>query len=153
MIGSLRFIVLMLVLPVVHLTAGAQICSQPGSLLSVRNSYRSHLEYIIFTFVDPYQSKGDLHKTDKGLINLQPSINRSDIKGEQFYSITFNNAYSICDTKNYYVVPQLKIKDINLIQRKEGKITYLIGLAKDAKITSHTAYDYHGFHMVKIRVE
>jgi hypothetical protein len=152
-IGSLKFFVLSIALQFVLVTSFAQICTQPGSLLSVRNSYRSHLEYIVFTFVDPYQSKGDLHKTNKALFNLQPSINSSDIKGEQFYSITFSNAYSICDTKNYYVVPQQKIKDIKLIQRKEGKITYVIGLAKDAKITSHTAYDYHGFHMVKIRVE
>jgi hypothetical protein len=138
-IGSLKFFVLSIALQFVLVTSFAQICTQPGSLLSVRNSY--------------YQSKGDLHKTNKALFNLQPSINSSDIKGEQFYSITFSNAYSICDTKNYYVVPQQKIKDIKLIQRKEGKITYVIGLAKDAKITSHTAYDYHGFHMVKIRVE
>ena len=147
MISTLKFMLLTIVLQLLLATAIAQICSQPGSLLSVKNSYRSHLEYIIFTFVNPYQSKGELHKTDKG------SISRSDVKGDQFYSLTFNNAFHICNTKNYYVVPQLKIKDIKLIQRKEGKITYVIGLAKDAKITSHTAYDYHGFHMIKIRVE
>ena len=147
MIKPVKYMLLTIVLQLVLATAIAQICSQPGSLLSVKNSYRSHLEYVIFTFIDPYQSKGELHKTDKG------SISRSDVNGDQFYTLTFNNAFHICDTKNYYVVPQLKIKDIKLIQRKEGKITYVIGLAKDAKITSHTAYDYHGFHMIKIRVE
>ena len=95
MIGSLKCILLTLVLQLVLATAIAQICSQPGSLLSVKKSYRSHLEYIVFTFVDPYQSKGDLHKTDKG------SISRSDVKGDHFYSITFNHAFHICDTKNY----------------------------------------------------
>lgn len=95
MIGSLKCILSTLVLQLVLATAIAQICSQPGSLLSVKNSYRSHLEYIVFTFVDPYQSKGDLHKTDKS------SISRSDVKGDHFYSITFNHAFHICDTKNY----------------------------------------------------
>ena len=121
--------------------------------MSVRNSYRSHLEYIIFTFVDPYTSKGELHKTDKASFSQQPSVNSTDVKGEQFYTITFNNAFSLCDTKKYYVVPQTKLKDVKLLQKTEGKIMYVIGLAKNVKITSHTAYNYHGFHMVKIRIE
>ncbi len=153
MIFSIKLIILSFVLPCILTTVVAQTCIQPGSLVSVRNSYRSHLEYIIFTFIDPYKSKGELHKTTKGSFNLQPSISGTNIQGDQFYSITFNNAFSICDTKNYCVVPQEKIKDIRLIQRTEGKIAYVFGLAKNATITSHMAYTYHGFHMVKIRVE
>jgi len=153
MIFSIKLVILSFVLPCIFTTVAAQTCSQPGSLLSIRNSYRSHLEYIIFTFIDPYKSKGELHKTSKGSFNLQPSISGTDIQGDQFYSITFSNSFSICDTKNYCVVPQEKIKDIRLIQKTEGKITYVFGLAKNAKITSHTAYNNHGFHMVKIRIE
>lgn len=153
MIFFVKFIIFTLVLQLVLTTAIAQTCSQPGSLMSVRNSYRSHLEYIIFTFVDPYTSKGELHKTDKGSFSQQPSVNSTDVKGEQFYTITFNNAFSLCDTKKYYVVPQTKLKDVKLLQKTEGKIMYVIGLAKNVKITSHTAYNYHGFHMVKIRIE
>lgn len=153
MIFSIKFIISTFVLQFVLTTVGGQTCNQPGSLLSVRNSYRSHLEYIIFTFVDPYSLKGDLHKTDKAAFNQQPLINSTDVKGDQFYTISFSNAFVLCDTKKYYVVPQAKIKDIKLLQKTDGKIMYIIGLAKNVKITSHTAYNYHGFHMVKIRVE
>lgn len=149
----IKFIILTLVLQLMIASAVAQTCNQPGSLLSVRNSYRSHLEYIIFTFVDPYTSRGDLHKTEKSAFSQQPLINSFDVEGEQFYTITFSNAFALCDTKKYYVVPQAKIKDIKLLQKTDGKIMYIIGLAKNVKITSHTAYNYHGFHMVKIRVE
>lgn len=153
MISFIKFIFAIVVLQCMHTTAIAQTCTQPGSLLSVKNSYRSHLEYIVFTFIDPYASKGELHKADKSLFSQQPSMNSTNEMGEQFYTITFTNAFSICDTKNQYVVPQAKIINIKLLQKTEGKITYIFSLAKNAKITSHTAYNYHGVHIVKIRVE
>lgn len=144
---QLKQFVLLLVLQFVLATVNAQLCSQPGALVSIKNSYRSHMEYIVFTFADPYKAKGDLHKVNKTAIAL------SAIKGEQFYSITFNNASTACETRNYCVVPQRKVKDVKLLQKADGTISYVIGLDQNAKITSHIAYDIHNFHIVKIRVE
>jgi hypothetical protein len=133
--------------------APAQTCNQPGALISVRNSYRSHLEYIVFTFVDPYNHKGDLHKTNNGPFVQVPSGISLKINGHHFYKITFPGTIVQCETKNYYVVPQKKLVDIKPIQYTGATTTYIIGLAEGAKIVSHTAYNYQGFHMVKIRIE
>jgi hypothetical protein len=130
----------------------AQTCNQPGALLSVKNSFRNKTEYIVFTFIDPYNSKGDLFKASGPFIQL-PSLNSIVVQGVNFFKITFNNTFSVCDTKNYYIVPQEKVIDIKPIQHSAGVITYVIGLAKDAIITSHSAYNYHGFHIVKLRIE
>jgi hypothetical protein len=144
------------ILVVVSCVAGymtyAQACNQPGALVSVRNSYRSHLEYIVFTFVDPYNSKGDLHTATAPFLQL-PSGNMIRVKGHHYYKITFSNVFAMCDTKNYYVVPQKNVEDIKPLQHAAGTISYVIGLAAGSKITSHAAYNYHGFHMVKLRVE
>jgi len=134
-------------------SATSQICSQPGALLSVRNSYRSHVEYLIFTFVDPYNYKGDLTTTSTASFSQIPLFNTTKLKGHHFYKINFTNTSALCDTKNYIVVPQNKIMDFESLQRGQGIISYVIGLAKGAKITSHTAYNYHSFHIVKLRIE
>ncbi len=131
----------------------SQICSQPGALLSVRNSYRSHIEYIVFTFVKPYNYKGDLTTTTTASFSQVPLFNVTKLKGEHFYKITFTSIGPLCDTKNYVVVPQEKIIDFAPLQRAQGIISYAIGLAKGAKITSHIAYNYHSFHIVKLRIE
>lgn len=150
---SAKSILSIILIQCIVTTAVAQNCTQPGTLLSIRNSYRSRLEYLIFTFVDPYPLKGELHKADKVVYNQTPSIDRNEETGEQFYTITFNNASTMCVVKNYCVLPQAKIKSIKLLNKTEVKITYSFSLAKNVKIISHTAYDYHGFHIVKIRVE
>ncbi len=134
-------------------SATSQICSQPGTLLSVRNSYRSHIEYIVFTFVDPYNYKGDLTTTTTASFSQTPLFNITKLKGHHFYKITFTNTGPLCDTKNYVLVPQKKIIDFAPLQRAQGIISYAIGLAKGTKITSHTAYNYHSFHIVKLRIE
>jgi hypothetical protein len=131
----------------------AQTCSQPGALVSVRNSYRSHIEYVVFTFVDPYNYKGDLHKTSGRQFVQLPINNPFTMKGDLFYKITFPNSFALCETKNYTVVPQGKLMDFKLLEKSGNTISYVLGLSKSAKITSHTAYNYHGFHMVKIRME
>lgn len=89
-------------------SATSQICSQPGALVSVRNSYRSHVEYIVFTFVDPYNYKGDLTTTTTTSFSQIPLFNISKLKGNHFYKITFTNTFALCDTKNYVIVPQKK---------------------------------------------
>jgi len=146
----------LLVTIIIFLTAKyatSQICSQPGALLSVRNSYRSHVEYVIFTFVDPYNYKGDLTTTTAASFSQIPLFNTTKLKGHHFYKITFTNTFAQCDTKNYVAVPQNKIMDFESLQKGQGVISYVIGVAKGAKITSHTAYNYHSFHMVKLRIE
>jgi hypothetical protein len=134
-------------------SAISQICSQPGALLSVRNSYRSHIEYIVFTFVKPYNYKGDLTTTTTASFSQTPLFNVTKLKGDHFYKITFSNTLALCDTKNYVAVPQKKLMDFAPLQRSQGVISYAIGLAKGAKITSHTVYNYHSFHIVKLRIE
>jgi len=134
-------------------SAISQICSQPGALLSVRNSYRSHIEYIVFTFVKPYNYKGDLTTTTTASFSQTPLFNVTKLKGDHFYKITFSNTLALCDTKNYVAVPQKKLMDFAPLQRSQGVISYAIGLAKGAKITSHTVNNYHSFHIVKLRIE
>ena len=130
-----------------------QSCNQPGALISVKNSYRSRLEYVVFTFVDPYNHKGNLHKSNNGPFMQVPSNNIIKINGQQFYKITFPYTPVSCDTKNYTVVPQKLVRDVKPLEQTPGTISYIIGIAEGAKITSHTAYNYHGFHMVKLRIE
>lgn len=130
-----------------------QSCNQPGALVSVKNSYRSKIEYLVFTFVKPHNERGILTKTNRGPFLQMPGNSLIDVKGDKFYRISFPNSYTICDTKMYAVVPQEKIKDVKSVQQNDGVIAYIIGLNADAKVTSHQSYLYHGFHIVKLRIE
>jgi hypothetical protein len=150
---KLRYIIGLLLLVHAPFFMLAQTCNQPGMLLSVRNSYRSHIEYVVFTFVNPTNTKGDLHKTNNGPFIQTPLNNMIRVSGHHFFKLSFVNSYQVCDTKNYVVVPQKKIMDVKRLQQSDGVISYVIGLAEGAKITAHTAYNYHGFHFVKLRVE
>jgi hypothetical protein len=131
----------------------AQTCNQPGALVSVKNSYRSHIEYLIFTFVKPHNERGFVAKAGRGPFIQTPGNNPIQVKGDKVYRISFPNSYTICDTKNYTVVPQEKIKDLKSVQQSDGVIAYLIGLDASARITSHQSYMVNGFHVVKLRIE
>ena len=85
-VGICSIIIFLIAKPAV-----SQICSQPGALLSVRNSYRSHIEYLVFTFVDPYNYKGDLTTTTAASFSQIPLFNTTKLKGQHFYKITFTN--------------------------------------------------------------
>lgn len=131
----------------------AQSCNQPGALLSVRNTVQEPFEYIVFTFVDPYEGKGNLFPGDKGPFMQLPLNNPIRVRGDQFYKITFPNVRVMCDTKQYAQVPQQKVMDIKQLQQLDGTIIYVIGLRAGAQIRSHIAVNYHGFHIVKLQVQ
>ena len=131
----------------------AQTCNQPGALLSVRNTVQEPFEYIVFTFVDPYEGKGNLFPGDKGPFTQLPLNNNIRVRGDQYYKITFPNVRVMCDTKQYVQVPQTKVMDIKQLQQSDGIITYIIGLKAGAQIRSHIAVNYHGFHIVKLQVQ
>lgn len=131
----------------------AQTCNQPGALLSVRNTVQEPFEYIVFTFVDPYEGKGSLFPGDRGPFTQLPLNNIIRVRGDQYYKITFPNVRVMCDTKQYTQVPQTKVMDIKQLQQSDGIITYIIGLRAGAQIRSHIAVNYHGFHIVKLQVQ
>ena len=146
-------ILLLLSAVMFFLFSTGQTCNQPGALISVKNSFRSQLEYVVFTFIDPYNHKGNLHKTNNGPFIQMPMNHIIKVNGKQFYKITFPYTSVVCHTKNYTVVPQKLVMDVKPLEQTDGAISYIIGLAEGAKITSHTAYNYHSFHMVKLRIE
>ena len=133
--------------------AQAQTCNQPGALVSVKNSYRSHIEYLIFTFVKPHNERGTVGKAGRGPFIQMPGNNPIQVRGDKVVRISFSNSYTICDTKNYTVVPQGKIKDVKSVQQSDGVIAYLIGLDAAARITDQQSYMVNGFHIVKFRIE
>lgn len=135
------------------LPTGAQTCNQPGALVSVKNSYRSHIEYLVFTFVKPHNERGVVAKAGRGPFIQMPGNNPIQVKGDKIMRISFPNSYTICDTKNYSVVPQNKIKDVKSVQQSDGVIAYLVGLDAHAEITHHQSYMVNGFHIVKFRIE
>jgi hypothetical protein len=133
-------------------TGFSQTCNQPGALVTVRTAHGTGAEYVVFTFFDPHSPKGELNKTEKGPFMQTPLNNPIQVKGDVFYKITFNYSPVHCDTRNY-ITPNNRITDVKRLQNADGVISYIIGLAKDAKITAHLAYNYHGFHIVKLKVQ
>ena len=131
----------------------AQSCNQPGALLSVRNTVQEPFEYIVFTFVDPYEGKGNLYPGDKGPFIQSHLNNTIRVKGDHFFKITFPNVRVTCDTKQYTQLPQSKVMDVKQLQQSDGIIIYVIGLRAGAQIRSHNAVNYHGFHIVKLQVQ
>lgn len=129
-----------------------QTCNQPGALLTVRTAHAGEAEYIVFTFVDPHKPKGELTQNVKGPFIQTRLNNPVDVKGEHFHQIVFTNTPLHCDTRDY-IFRNKKIADVKRLSNTNGTITYVIGLVKDAKITAHLAYNYHGFHIVKLKVK
>lgn len=130
----------------------AQTCNQPGALLTVRTLHSAEAEYVVFTFVDPHSPRGELNKTDNGPFLQTPLNNPIAVKGDKYYKIIFNNSPLHCDTRNY-ITPNNKILDVKRLQNSDGVISYVLGIARDASITAHLAYNYHGFHIVKLKVQ
>lgn len=131
----------------------AQTCNQPGALLSVRSFVNDKAEYIIFTFVNPFNQKGNLVKSASGSFVTMPLNSSITLNGDRFYKISFSNYYVTCDTRNYFVDSLKKIIDIKPIQLTGGAIAYAIGLAENAKITAHSSFNYQNFYQVKLRVQ
>lgn len=129
----------------------AQTCNQPGALLTVRTAVAGDAEYVVFTFVNPHKPKGELNPTT-GPFTQTPLNNTIPVKGEKLYKISFANSPVHCDTK-LYTVEHKKIADIKRLQNAEGIISYVIGLAEGAAVTAHLVYNYHGFHIVKLKVQ
>ena len=130
----------------------SQSCNQPGALLSVKTAHKSDQEFIVFTFIDPHNPKGELHKVANGPFIQTPLNNPIKVAGIHFYKITFPNPYATCDTKNY-ITPHKKVLDVKALERSNGILSYIIGIAENAKIIAHTSYNYHGVHIVKLRVQ
>jgi len=133
-------------------TGHAQSCNFPGALLSVKTTHKGNAEFIVFTFMNPHKPKGQLGKTGSGVLIQKPLGTTITVAGKQFYTISFDNPFEYCDTKRY-IVPHKKVLDVKPLQWSDGIISYVIGLSDDAKIAAHTAYNYHGVHIVKLRVE
>jgi len=146
-----KAIVLLLMISVCSIAA-AQTCNQPGALLTVRTAISGDAEYVVFTFVNPHKPKGELNLT-KGPFTQTPLNNPIPVKGEQLYRISFGNSPVHCDTKLYLEPRHKKITDVKRLQNAEGIISYVIGLEKDAAIAAHLVYNYHGFHIVKLKVQ
>ena len=132
--------------------AVAQTCNQPGALLTARTAISGDAEYVVFTFVNPHKPKGELNLT-KGPFTQTPLNNTIPVKGEKLYKISFGNSPVHCDTKLYLESGHKKIADVKRLQNAEGIISYVIGLEKDAVIAAHLVYNYHGFHIVKLKVQ
>lgn len=130
----------------------SQSCTFPGSLISVKTEHNSEADFVIFTFMDPHKHKGELNKTSNGPFIQTPLNNTIKVAGKQFYIISFPNSFAYCDTKNY-ITPHKKVMDVKPLQRSDGIISYVIGLAEDVKIKAHTSYSHHSVHIVKLRVQ
>lgn len=132
--------------------AMAQTCNQPGALLTARTAISGGAEYVVFTFVNPHKPKGELSLT-KGPFTQTPLNNPIPVKGDKLYQISFGNSPVHCDTKLYMEAGHKKIADVKRLQNAEGIISYVIGLQKGASIAAHLVYNYHGFHIVKLKVQ
>jgi hypothetical protein len=130
----------------------SQSCTFPGSLISVKTVHNGEADFVVFTFIDPHKPKGELSKTGNGPFIQTPLNNPIKVAGKQFYIISFPNPFAYCDTKNY-ITPHKKILDVKPLQRSDGIISYVIGLAENVKIAAHTSYSHHSVHIVKLRVQ
>jgi hypothetical protein len=125
----------------------SQPCLQPGSLVSVFNLTKGKYEYLVFKFVNPYNSKGQIAQ---GNSNLFGPLSK---KGNTYHKITFTNISNFCTDKWILNLPQKKILDLKTPEMANGTVVYQFELAEGAKIVSHISYRHQIYYFVKIRIE
>jgi hypothetical protein len=125
----------------------AQPCLQPGSLVSVFNTYKGKYEYLVFKFIAPYNSKGTL----SGAPNTGFDINLP--AGTSFHKIQFLNVPNFCADKWQLQLPQRKLLDFKTPEMSSGNVSYVFALAPGARIVSHFTYRHQIYYFVKIRIE
>lgn len=142
-----QFSIALLVYFFTSVTAIAQPCLQPGSLVSVFNTHKGKYEYLIFKFIAPYNSKGILSG------GSEAGFSTDNPKGTTYHKIQFLNVTNFCPDKWQLQLPQKKLLELKTPEMTGGNVSYVFALAPGAKIALRSNYRQQIYYFVKIRIE
>jgi len=108
--------------------AYAQPCTDPGSILSVKNSSAGSYEYVTFRLKRPLNSGyGYSVSTVTGSFTEQPSGNPVTITGPKYKRIRFKSITWMCTIAETFSLPKTAIKAIKKLEQHEGIVVYVVG--------------------------
>lgn len=118
-------------------SASAQDCTDPGSILSVRNSSQGRFEYVTFRLKRPLQSGyARSVATVHPPFTEDPSGNPVTVAGSKFKEITFRGIFWTCSIREFLSLPKPAIKGIKKTAQFEGVVTYVIGYRSYSRYVS-----------------
>jgi len=108
--------------------AAAQPCTDPGSILSVKNSVVGNYEYVTFRLKRPLNSGyGHSVSTVTGPFTEEPSGNPVTITGPRYKRIRFKGISWMCEIGESLALPKTAIKGVKRLEQHEGIVVYVVG--------------------------
>jgi hypothetical protein len=108
--------------------ASAQPCTDPGSILSVKNTSAGSYEYVTFRLKRPLNSGyGYSVSTVTGSFTEEPSGNSVAITGPKYKRIRFKGITWTCEIAESFSLPKTAIKAIKKLEQHEGIVVYVVG--------------------------
>lgn len=106
----------------------AQPCTDPGSILSVKNSSAGSYEYVTFRLQRPLNAGyGYSVSTVTGPFTEEPSGNSVAIAGPKYKRIRFKGITWMCTIAESLALPKTAIKGIKRLEQHEGDVVYVVG--------------------------
>lgn len=108
--------------------AAAQPCTDPGAILSVKNSSAGNYEYVTFSLKRPLNSGyGYSVSTVTGPFTEEPSGNPATIAGPKYKRIRFRGITWMCEITESLALPKTAIKGVKRLEQHEGIVVYVVG--------------------------
>jgi hypothetical protein len=125
------------------LTAAAQAapCSEPNSLLRVRNTTQRPYDYVIFRYRKPPSQPTFTVKAASPPFIQDGSGDTVTVGGAKFTEVKFTNIVWTCTIDNQLRLPRPAVVAVKNIGQFEGIITFIIGRKAGAKFISTYSYD------------
>jgi hypothetical protein len=113
-------------------------CKEPGAITGIKYEKKDSAAQLIFSFVAP-AATFKIEKTKPPFIMDPSDDEKVNVKGQQFYQITFMSVGWVCTIPvNLKGIGKGPIMDFKNAGQFEGYFTYIIGVKKGVKATLKT---------------
>lgn len=132
--------------------SSSQACTDPGSIVSVKNTTSGNFEYVTFMIKKPLNSGyGYAVTTATGPFTEQPSGNPVTITGPKYKKIRFKGITWMCTIAETFSLPKIAIKAIKKIEQHEGIVVYVVGYRNVSTYLSTTSSNVGSFRKVVMK--
>jgi hypothetical protein len=133
-------------------TAHAASCTEPGSIIRVRNSVKGNNEYVVFTL----RKSPDMSKF--GVQAVLPPFSEDGsgkeipVAGSSYTEVKFRDVFWMCSIAERLNLPQIGVMDVVRTGQFEGIVTYVIGRGRSAHFVAVYSYDARpGYYNVVVK--
>ena len=136
------FLILMALFLAFTTTGFAQLCTESGSIVKVKNRQVGKTEYVIFDLKKggEYEPKWDVTKVS-GPFTDYSGDTPIEVKGSKYMKIAFRSFNWMCEIPMKTRTPKRAVKDVKKLWAFEGIAEFVIGTSARARYITTYSYD------------